>query len=135
MDAYEILKKENCTCVLTNGKAVFKSNLRGVKPLLDFICSKENFENFSAADKVVGKGAALLYVLMKVKFVHAVVLSEYSKEVFEKNNIEYKYDNLVPAIINRSGDGYCPIETAVKNISDPQTAFNVITKALDKIKK
>ena len=69
------LTESGYTCVLCKGDAVFCSRIRGVAPLLEFLDSERSFCGFSAADKVVGKGAALLYVLLGVSAVHATVIS------------------------------------------------------------
>ena len=56
-----LLAEENLTCVLSDGNRLIKSRERGVKPLIGFIESGKSFKGFTAADKVVGKAAALLY--------------------------------------------------------------------------
>ena len=52
------------TLVLVKGERVITSNQRGVAPLLALIDT--DVTGFSAADKVVGKAAALLYVKLGV---------------------------------------------------------------------
>ncbi len=130
--AKEILK-DGCTCVLCRNGEVLTSTLRGVKPLLDFYDSKKDFSGFSAADKVVGKGAAFLYVLLNIKTVYADVISKKAAKVFEQNGIEYEYETIVPAIKNRSGDGFCPIETALADITDSFVALNKIRETLKQL--
>ena len=65
----------NYTCVLCKGEQIYTSTKSGVKPLLELLDSPGNFNGFSAADKIVGKAAAMLYVLLGVKEVYAQVLS------------------------------------------------------------
>ena len=122
------------TCVIIKDKEIYKSTLRGVKPLLEFLDSRADLRDGSAADKVVGKGAAFLYVLLGVKEVFAGVISESALDVLSKNGIKTEYDNLVPAIKNRKGDGFCPIETAVLNESDPAAALSKIRETLKNLK-
>ncbi len=118
------------TCVLCKNNNLLKTDQRGVKPLLEFLNSGKDFSGFSAADKVVGKGAAFLYVLLNIKAVYAKVISRSAKAVFDENNIHYEYDNLVPAIKNRTNTGFCPIESALKNIDNPHMALEKITETL-----
>ncbi len=126
-NALRILKTNNTKLVLTDSNAVFTSDVRGVFSLLDLIEEKEyNLSDFSAADKVIGRGAALLYAKMKIKEVYGIIMSEKAKEIFDLYSVPYFYDTLVPYIINRQGNGMCPVEKATENISDCEEAYSVI---------
>lgn len=131
--AEKILKSGGYTCVLLKGETEYTSRERGVKPLLGFLESDCDFSGFSAADKTVGAGAAYLYVLLGVTSVWAGVLSENAKAVLEKNGIMVVFERLVPQIINRAGDGVCPIESAVSSASTPDEAFVIIKETLHKL--
>ncbi len=131
--AKQILLSENYTCVLLNEEREYHSNLRGVRPLLDILDSGVDFSGFSAADKVVGAGAAYLYVLLGVKEIWANTLSEPARLIIEKHGIELYYESCVPNIINRTGDGLCPIERAVADATSPENALNKIKEALKKL--
>ena len=50
------------TCVVQKDNQVYTSMERGVKPLLNWLDERTNLCGFSAADKVIGNGAAMLYV-------------------------------------------------------------------------
>lgn len=63
------------------------------------------------ADKVVGKGAAALMVLGKVRQIHADVISRPALSMLDANGIVVTYVILVNNIINRQGTGICPVET------------------------
>ncbi len=129
------LKRENSgnTCALCRGSVVYTTTERGVKPLLGWLDSGIDFKGFSAADKVVGKAAAFLYVLLGVAEVYAPVVSEAAVEVLSRGNIAVKYENAVPHIINRKGDGICPMEQAVSNIDAPNSALDAIRKRLSEL--
>lgn len=131
--ALEMLKNGNFTCVATNGEMFHTSTKKGVKPLLSWFDDKVDVNDFCAADKVVGKAAAFLYVLLGVTEVYACVISKASTEVFEKYGVEYYYDTLVDAIRNRTNTGYCPMEQAVKNVNIPDDAYIVIKETLQKL--
>lgn len=132
--AKNILINNNNTCVLVLGDAVYSSSERGVKPLLDFLDSKTNFKGFSAADKTIGAGAAHLYLLLGVKTVWAKVISQSALDILKSANIKAEYETLVPYIINRRGDGMCPIEKAVKDITNSDEALNAINATLEDLK-
>ena len=129
-----LFQNSELTCVICCDQRVYKSTQRGVRPLIEFLDSGENLKGASAADKVVGKGAAFLYVLLGVKEVYAHVMSESARTVLLQNGVTAVCDRLVPAIKNRKGDGFCPIETAVCEITSPQQAFKAICETLKNLK-
>ncbi len=130
--AKEILS-DGHTCVLVSDEDTVITDERGVLPLVKWIDEGKAFEGYSAADKVVGKAAALLYITLGVKNIWAGVISKPAAEVFEQFGIEYWYDTLADAIINRRGDGFCPMETAVKNISSPEEALVAVKNKLNEL--
>ena len=115
--AKEIMIREEYTLVIVKNEVrTFRE--RGVKPLLSLLDSSIDLSLASASDKVVGKAAAMLYVKLGIKELYASVLSKPALEVLTKNGISAEYGELVGAIRNRSGDGFCPMESAVINITD-----------------
>ena len=124
------LKEGGYTCVLWKGDVHYTSDRRGVAPLLGWLEDGTDLQGFSAADKVVGKAAALLYCLLGITEIYAPVISKAALAVLEAAGITVFYDSLVEGIINRRGDGPCPMETATKEISDPALAPDVIRKTL-----
>ena len=133
--AVSLLESGGYTCVLCSEDKLFTSYDRGVKPLLEWIDSGTDMKDFSAADKVVGKAAAFLYVILGVKAVYANVMSKPAKSVLIENGISAEYCCLTEAVRNRAGTGYCPMETAVKNISEPKAALAEIRRKLEELKK
>lgn len=132
-EARSLLEKENYTCVLCRDGSTVTDNRRGVRPLLELLDSETDLHGYSAADKVVGKAAAFLYCLLGVKALYAGVISQPALSVLEDAGITVRYGVLVPAIRNRTGDGFCPMETAVWALSDPALAPDAIWIALQKL--
>lgn len=128
--AKEILFSESLTCCFTDGERLYKSRERGVKPLLSFLEQKIDPQDLCAADKVVGKAAAYLYILLGIKCIYADIISEKALEVFERFSVDVSFRLSVPAIKNRAGTGFCPMESAVADIDDPNRAFCAIKKKL-----
>ena len=131
--AQDILKAENCTCVLCKETFMYKSTRRGVAPLMGWLEAGTDLKDFSAADKVVGKATALLYCLLQVRTVYALVMSEAAAAVLQCRGIPYQYEKLVPAIQNRAGDSLCPMEMATRDIDDPADAPAAIRAALARL--
>lgn len=126
--ARRVLAEGGYTCVLCRDARVYTATARGVKPLVDWLDSDLDLRGFSAADKVVGRATAFLYVLLGVERVHALVMSTPAREALEASGIEADCDKEVPGIINRRGDGPCPFEEAVLGIADPKEALKAIRK-------
>ena len=118
------------TCVLSNGSNTVTSTERGVLPMIRSIRSGADYRGYAAADKVVGKAAALLYAYMGVAELSAHVISERAVEVCARFGIAVRYESVVPRIINRKGDGDCPMEQAVKDVDNPSAAVEVVTEKL-----
>lgn len=133
--AKEILNSDDYTCVLCKNDIVYTSKSRGVKPLLDWLDNKTDLHGFSAADKVVGKATAFLYVLCGVAQIYAPVISEPARDILIENGIIPVCDKEVKAIRNRTDTGFCPMETAVYDIDNPHEALTVIKNTLTKLQK
>lgn len=121
-----LLSAKGATCVAVRNGETMIARERGVKPLLRWISEGRNFEGWSVADKVVGKAPALLYVQLKPVAVFATALSEDARDILLANGIACGCDDLVPFIVNRAGDGQCPMDACVVGISDPCEAERAI---------
>lgn len=130
-----LLSKTSSTCVLCSGDIILTDNRRGVRPLLDLLETNTNVASFSVADKVVGKAAAYLYCLLNIKCLYAQVISQPALNVLSKTDIDVEYDQLVPAIQNRTKNGFCPMERAVWNVDSAQDALIAIQETLAQLQK
>lgn len=119
------------TCVLLKGETVYASTKSGIAPMIGFIENGFELNGFSAADKIVGKAAAMLFVLAGVKEVFAVVMSGQAEALLLNHGVACSYDTLTDSIINREGTDLCPMEKAVKEIEEPQAAFEAIKHTLN----
>ena len=131
--AKTLLSSTDSTIAVVSVDDVYTSQERGVKPLLHLLTEKKGFlKGASVADKVIGKAAALRMVLGEIKEVHTLIISEPAIKVFEKHNIPCFYDKKVDRIINRTGDGLCPMETLCLDVEKPKEAFEKITNFINK---
>lgn len=126
LKARQLLESGSYTCVVCKEDTCYTTSRRGVAPLLDWLDTGTDLKGFSAADRVVGRGAAFLYCLLGVKEVHARVMSKPAAEVLSANGICASADAFVEGIINRAGTGPCPFEAAVMDIQKPETALVAI---------
>lgn len=130
MTARELLAQGGYTVVLCRDGVTYTDTRRGVAPLLALLDSATDVAGFSAADKVVGKAAAFLYLRLGVAAVHATVISAPAYDLLTANGVSVTYDTLAPAIRNRAGDGFCPMETVTLSLTDPMEAEVAIRKRL-----
>ena len=131
--ARQILEEKGYTCVLRRGETLHTATERGVKPLVRWLTLGTDLRGFSAADKVVGRATAYLYVLLGVKEVWAGVMSEAAAEVLRRHGITAAQGKLVPNIINRQGTGICPFEEAVLEIHSPEEALIAIREKMTRM--
>ena len=131
--AKSLLAEGEYTVVLCRGDDTHTDTRRGVAPLLALLDRGEDVTAYSAADKVVGKAAAFLYLRLGVTAVHAGVMSAPARDLLAAHGVAVTCDTLVPAIRNRAGDGYCPMETVTLPLTDPTEAEAAIRKRLKEL--
>lgn len=124
----------NTTCVLVKEDKIILSQEKGIAPILNLLNAGENLENFTLADRIVGKAVALLVVYAKIREVYAEVLSEKGKAVLIKYNVKFSYKTLTEKIINRKGNDICPMEKTVDNIEDATLAYHALKKKVEELK-
>ena len=128
MNLKDILIEKNCSIVASNGYVSFDA---GIRPVIDRLNEDiYYFRNLSVADKIIGKASAMLLCLSGAKEVYAAVLSKSGKEIFDRYSVAYEYGELVDYIINRKGDGMCPMEMTVKDIDDLKEAYEALNRKI-----
>lgn len=132
--AIDLLRSGDYTLVLKNDIELITSKEKGISPLIGLIESGRSLESFSCADKIVGKAAALLYAKLNVKELYAEVLSKAAQPVLKKHNISYSFGTLTASIINRKGDGICPMEQTVTEINNCDKAYSALKNKLSVLK-
>lgn len=131
--AKELFASGEYTCVLCKGDQTYTSEKRGILPLVEWVETGAPSGGFSAADKIVGRAAAFLYILLGVKEVHASVMSEEAMRLLSQNGIIASCDVKATCIINRAGTGICPMEQAVLGIRKPEEALVAIRRTLGRL--
>ena len=130
-----LLDSGDITCAVCCGDRRFTATERGVRPLLNWLDAGMDFSGFSAADRVIGRATAYLYVLLGVREVYARVMSQPAAEVLRCHGIRCCADTMVEGIINRAGTGPCPFEAAVMDITDASAALQAIRNKMMQMQK
>ena len=117
---------EEYTCAACRAGESFASEEHGVRPLMRWLNEGTDLSGASAADRIVGKAAAFLYVLLGVRTVYAPLMSVPARETLRAHTV-------VPAIRNRTDTGFCPMESAVWDISDPHEAKAALERKISEM--
>lgn len=131
--AKDLLKNSEYTLVVVkSGQIIFTSNEKGIKPMYKLSKKmKEESQGASIADRVIGRGAALLYTYLNIEQVYGEIISKEAIEVLEKENIAYKFDVICDYIQNRDKTGLCPIEKLSLGVYDPVELIGKIEEFLN----
>lgn len=133
--AKSILAQSDFTCVICKDETIYQTTTRGVAPLLAWLDSQTDMMGFSAADKVVGRGAAFLYRLLGVRSVYGKVMSVHAVKILRAGGIDVSWGTLTDSILNRRKNGPCPIELATRDIQEPENALYIIRTTLEELQK
>lgn len=119
--AIERLLAEGCSCVIRNGETMRSFHQRGVSDLWQLLHEEPALlRGGFVADKVVGKGAAALMAAGGVRGLYTRTLSRPALELLERAGIPVEYECLVQNIINRAGNGICPVESLCADARTPE---------------
>lgn len=133
LKAKKTLYESECTLVFCKDDEIHIDCERGVKTLLRFVNDRKNFFGYSVADKVVGKAAAYLYVILGIEELYADVISKSALDVLAENDIDVFYKTAVDRIRNRSNTGFCPMEDAVMDSKTSEEALVAINEKFRKL--
>lgn len=134
--AKDLLHKEKLAlAVVKNGKIIFTSKDRGIKPLFSVVLElKDELKGASIADRVTGKAAAMLCEYADIRELSTRLISEKAINVLEGTTIIYNYEESTPFIKNRDKTGMCPVETLSLKTNNVNELIEGITNFLESIK-
>lgn len=134
-DIVKILHDGGHSLVAANGE-VRTFDGRGVSDLFRLLTEDPGFlHGAEVADKVVGKGAAALMILGGIDSIYTDVISEPALELLSKSQVKVSYGKKVDNIINRRGDGICPVETLCLPCDTARECFPLIDKFIKTLKR
>lgn len=134
--AKKLLRETDSTCIALIGEESYLSKERGISPILNQLEKNEQFfKGAIVADKVVGKSAAMLYKKAQIHSLYASIISEHALRALKDTGIIVTYEKVVPYIINRQGDGMCPMEASVLEIEEVNEAYEVLRNKMAMMRK
>ena len=120
-------------CLCKNGELIINDG-RGISPMMQLIAGNKDLNGYSAADIIVGKATAILFVKAGITCVHGRTMSESGRAYLESHGIPCTYDILTERIINRKGTDICPMEKAVADIEDTETGYEALRKRVEEMR-
>ncbi len=120
------------TCIVVKHNRIISSGSpRGIAHVIHLYKSG-TLKNAFVADKIIGKAAAMLFTLGGVKSCYGENVSQSAVLWLREHNVEISYSNCSEYIVNRKGDGMCPMETVVKDLHDENEALIALTSEIAK---
>ncbi len=120
-------------CLCRDG-VYFTDDGRGISPMMSFLEDKRELCGYSAADVIVGKAAAMLFVKAGIAEVYGEIMSAAARDYLARHGIPCSFGTLTPKIINRRGDGICPMEQAVADIDDFEAGYLALKKKISQLR-
>lgn len=111
--AKDYFYSQKASMVLCKDDEKFITQEKGLTPLINLIESGDDYFEYSACDKVVGRAAAFLYVLLGVKEIHAKVMAKLAIQILDKAEIKYSADEFVDTILDDQLKDANPLEEVV----------------------
>ncbi len=131
-DLTNLLHCGNHSLVVANGD-ICTFDGRGIADLYDLWSNDPGFlDGASIADKVIGKGAAALVILGHAAELYADIISESALDLFHGSPVKVCFGQKVPYIVNRAGDGICPVEILCRNCKTAEECLPLINDFMKK---
>ena len=121
------------TLVLCKNGEVLCSDLRGVDPMVRLLREGRDLTGYSAADRVVGRAAALLFLKAGIRELYADTLSEGAAALLTAHGLPFSCCVRTERILNRAQTDLCPMEQAVVGTDDPALGWAQILQRLEEL--
>ncbi len=125
----QIRQGDYSVAVLQNGAISQTALGRGIRPILD-LYDAGRLNGAVVCDRIVGKAAAMIFVLGGVKAVYGLVVSAAARTYLQDRGIPVWQESGVTQIINRTGTGMCPMEETVLTLEDPAAGRQALLEKL-----
>lgn len=122
----------NETCVIMRDfEVIYKSTKKGMTPLIEFYDVSGPMTDIVIADRIVGKSAALLAILLGARSVLTPTISRPAIELLRHHRVHMIYGEVVDFVRDQKGTGRDPFEEAVMDIDDPYQGYLMIKSLLE----
>lgn len=126
-----LVRGEASAIVAHDGVITAKAAGRGIKPLMELL-DDGKLRRGLVVDKVIGRAAAAICIVGRVRRVHGLLMSNEAKELLEERGILASADKIVPKILNRELSGGCPLEQSVAREKEPEKMVEELRRFISK---
>ena len=136
LSARNLIKGSKVSCVVIKDGAIqYAADGRGVAPLLELYDEKPGLvRDAFVVDKILGKAGAMILLACGAKRAFAEIMSAAARDYLKEHGIEAGYGRCVEVISSVTGDGMCPIEKSVIEISDPLEGIERIKNRISEMR-
>jgi hypothetical protein len=113
--------------VVKDGEILHIGTRDGIGELIEtFDNLGPNARGACLADRIVGKAVAMVARRAGLIAVYSPLASAAARDALALDNIPLECDHLVPLILNKRGDGTCPMERLTASIENPEQAVSAL---------
>lgn len=136
-----LLEEEQATClVLNQGRILYRSQEDRLKPLLDLLDHPDKLAGLTEGiliDRVIGRAAYVLAWRLGLHDLYTPLVSEMALtfSASEEGDLQFPrihYLEKVDHIRNERGDGWCPMEWAVRQAKSPAEALDALFQKMNR---
>jgi hypothetical protein len=133
--AIHLIEQDAAACVvIRNGVIERTEKGRGIGPILK-LYDEGALEGAYVVDKIIGKAAAMMLTEGGAGACYALTMSRAAKDWLTSHGVKANCRDCVDVIINRTGDGMCPMEETVLNIEDAKQGIEAVRKKREELMK
>ena len=126
-----IQTSDSSIVVIKNSQIIAKKKGEGLRPLLEVIQELgEQMQGSIVGDRILGKASALLCRYGNASAVYSPQGTKTAIALLIIGGIPSQIEQMIPNITNRTGDGMCPFEKMLENVTDPQEAYEILNEKL-----
>ena len=126
-----IQTSDSSVVVIKNSQILAKKKGEGLRPLLEVIQELgEQMQGSIVGDRILGKASALLCRYGNASAVYSPQGTKTAIALLIIGGIPSQIEQMIPNITNRTGDGMCPFEKMLENVTDPQEAYEILNEKL-----
>ena len=126
--AIHLIEQNTAACVVILGGVIERTELgRGIGPVLK-LYDEGALKDAFVVDKIIGKAAAMILTEGGVKRCYGLTMSRAAYDWLTAHGVKADFRECVDVIINRAGDGMCPMEETVLNMNDAKEGIEALRR-------